>query len=29
MIFSGVTSLLGALVLGFCAGNWEDYLQLE
>lgn len=29
IIFSGVTSLLGALVMGFCIGDWEAYLETE
>ncbi|KAF7627907.1 amino acid/polyamine transporter I [Aspergillus flavus] len=29
IIFSGVTSLLGALVMGFCIGDWEAYLETD
>lgn len=29
MIFSGVTSLIGAVVMAFCAADWEAYLESE
>ncbi|KAJ3459967.1 hypothetical protein MRS44_010834 [Fusarium solani] len=29
MIFSGITSLTGAIIMGFCCGNWEDYLKTD
>ncbi|KAL4993949.1 amino acid permease-domain-containing protein [Aspergillus recurvatus] len=29
IIFSGITSLLGALVMGFCIGDWEAYLETD
>ncbi|UPK92676.1 hypothetical protein LCI18_003611 [Fusarium solani-melongenae] len=29
MIFSGITSVMGALVMAFCAGDWETYLESD
>ncbi|KAJ5457049.1 hypothetical protein N7530_012323 [Penicillium desertorum] len=29
MIFSGITSLMGAVVMGFCSGDWESYIESE
>lgn len=29
MVFSGITSLMGALVMAFCSGNWEAYMESE
>lgn len=29
MIFSGITSVMGALVMAFCAGDWETYMVSE
>lgn len=29
MIFSGITSVMGALVMAFCAGDWETYMESE
>ncbi|PYI03581.1 amino acid transporter, partial [Aspergillus sclerotiicarbonarius CBS 121057] len=29
MGFSGITSLMGAVVLGFCAGDWQSYMQSD
>ncbi|KAM0258751.1 hypothetical protein ACHAPA_011071 [Fusarium lateritium] len=29
MAFSAITSLLGALVMAFCIGNWETYLETD
>ncbi|PWY85793.1 hypothetical protein BO94DRAFT_518263 [Aspergillus sclerotioniger CBS 115572] len=29
MVLSGITSLMGAVVLGFCAGNWQSYMESD
>ncbi|RKL12983.1 hypothetical protein BFJ68_g7365 [Fusarium oxysporum] len=29
MVFSGITSLMGALVMAFCSGNWEAYMESD
>ncbi|KAL6362466.1 hypothetical protein LRP88_03748 [Fusarium phalaenopsidis] len=29
MIFSGITSVMGALVMAFCAGDWETYMESD
>ncbi|KAJ5100636.1 hypothetical protein N7456_006688 [Penicillium angulare] len=29
MVISGVTTLLGAIILGFCAGDWKSYMETE
>ncbi|EKG22297.1 hypothetical protein MPH_00364 [Macrophomina phaseolina MS6] len=29
MVFSGLTSLLGAVTMSFCFGNWEEYMNSE
>lgn len=29
MLASGASSLAGAIVLGFTAGNWEQYITAE
>ncbi|RTE83189.1 hypothetical protein BHE90_002274 [Fusarium euwallaceae] len=29
MIFSGITSVMGALVMAFCAGDWEKYMESD
>ncbi|EXL47806.1 hypothetical protein FOCG_10328 [Fusarium oxysporum f. sp. radicis-lycopersici 26381] len=29
MILSGITSLIGALIMAFCAGDWQAYMEFD